>query len=151
MAFSSLARARRASGQLESVAEKANYAVVGCGSCAPASQRSNAVILQITDRGRFFAAAARCGPFKAKNHNKTRTSSAQARARMGWFHGLQLVEGACASARLVGRRRALVPRAGQGQRRGAEFDAGVVQAWPDAWFSDAISGRRGRRRGPGPR
>jgi len=27
---------------LKSVAEKANYAVVGCGLCAPASQRSNA-------------------------------------------------------------------------------------------------------------
>jgi hypothetical protein len=37
-------RSTRAAVSLRSVAEKANYAVVGCGLCAPASQRSNALL-----------------------------------------------------------------------------------------------------------
>mmetsp|Transcript_23927 Transcript_23927/g.62385 ORF Transcript_23927/g.62385 Transcript_23927/m.62385 type:complete len:396 (-) Transcript_23927:75-1262(-) len=91
---------------LKSVAEKANYAVVGCG---------------LPSRG------------------------------MGWFHGLQLVEGACASARLSDVVEPWFLGPGKDSDAGAEFDAGVVQAWPDARFSDAISDETWSTAGPGPK
>ena len=70
---------------------------------------------------------------------------------MGWFHGLQLVEGACASARLSDVVEPWFLGPGKDSDAGAEFDAGVVQAWPDTRFSDAISDETWSTAGPGPK
>ena len=70
---------------------------------------------------------------------------------MGWFHGLQLVEGACASARLSDVVEPWFLGPGKDSDAGAEFDAGVVQAWPETRFSDAISDETWSTAGPGPK
>merc|ERR1719507_1405640 len=99
-------RSTRATVSLKSVAEKANYAVVGCGLPA---------------RG------------------------------MGWFHGLQLVEGECASARLSDVVEPWFLGPGKDSDAGAEFSKGVVDEWPDTRFSDAISDQTWSTAGPGPK
>ena len=87
-------------------AEKANYAVVGCGLPA---------------RG------------------------------MGWFHGLQLTEGECASARLSDVVEPWFLGAGKDSDAGAEFKEGVVDQWTDTRFSDTLSKDTWSRAGPGPK
>ena len=87
-------------------ADKANYAVVGCGLPA---------------RG------------------------------MGWFHGLQLTEGACASARLSDVVEPWFLGAGKDSDAGAEFKEGVVNRWTDTRFSDTLSKDTWSRATQGPK
>ena len=70
---------------------------------------------------------------------------------MGWFHGLQLVEGACASARLSDVVEPWFLGPGKDSDAGAEFSKGVVDEWPDTRFSDAISDQTWSTAGPGPK
>ena len=70
---------------------------------------------------------------------------------MGWFHGLQLVEGECASARLSDVVEPWFLGPGKDSDAGAEFSKGVVDEWPDTRFSDAISDQTWSTAGPGPK
>eukprot|EP00629_Pelagomonadales_sp_RCC1024_P012041 CAMPEP_0119261510 /NCGR_PEP_ID=MMETSP1329-20130426/1552_1 /TAXON_ID=114041 /ORGANISM="Genus nov. species nov., Strain RCC1024" /LENGTH=386 /DNA_ID=CAMNT_0007261075 /DNA_START=116 /DNA_END=1276 /DNA_ORIENTATION=- len=69
---------------------------------------------------------------------------------MGWFHGLQLVEGECASARLTDVVEPWFLGDGRESPAGEAF-AEVVAAWPDVNFAPRLDGGTWAGAPPGPR
>ena len=148
-------RSTRASVSLKSVAEKANYAVVGCGlHCTGVASLKRLVSFDpfAIARRRRRRRALQAFQSQRNAHCRKRGRLPRRPARgMGWFHGLQLVEGECASARLSDVVEPWFLGPGKDSDAGAEFDAGVVKEWTDTRFSDAISDQTWSTAGPGPK